>query len=173
MTVRSEQTKFIVVLLCVLLTAVAPWPARTQMLSLWADDAMCGCDFFSTSPYQPFNVYVFLDPDTEGAFSVEYKLKTLPGHFSTARVLSPVVSGATIGTWLGSPGISAPFTSCQTETFWVVNLTMMAPDLNPGYYMLAPNDDSDFMGVTICPDPRPMVAATVYNVFGYNDYCSA
>ncbi len=142
--------------------------SATPVLSLWADDAMTSIDVMTGAPYQPFNVYVFLEPGVDGAFAVEYKLEILPGHFSSAQAINPVVSAATIGVWFGSPGISAPFTSCQTELFWVVNLTMMAPDTAPGYYTLELNDNSQFMGVAICPGDRPMVDATAHDDFGFN-----
>ncbi len=144
-------------------------PATAQQLSLWADEAMTNIDVMTGAAYQPFNVYVFLEPGVDGAFAVEYKLDILPGHFSSAQVINPVVSAATLGVWFGSPGISAPFTSCQVSTFWVVNLTMMAPDTAPGYYVLALNDNSQFMGVATCEEPlRPMVDAIAHNEFGFN-----
>lgn len=126
----------------------------------------------SPGPYSPFNVYVFLETGADGAFAVEYKLTVPAGHFSTVQVVNPVVSGATIGVWYGSPGISAPFTSCQSDLFWVVNLTMMSPDTNPGHYAAVLNDDSQFMGVAICPDPRPLRDASLMNWFMFNDTCA-
>jgi hypothetical protein len=159
------------VLLIIAAIALFAVPASAQVLSLWNDAGQTSCQVTTFGPYTPFNVYVFLEPGLEGAFAVEYKLAILPGHFSTGQAINPIVSAATIGVWFGSPGISAPFTACQTELFWVVNLTMMAPNTEPGHYMLQLNESSNFMGVAICPGTRPLLDATAYNHFGFNDGC--
>jgi hypothetical protein len=149
-------------------------PSEAQMFSLWSDENMTCCDVFPTGPYQPFHVFVFLDPGPDGAFAAEYKLETITGHFSPGgSVIAPFVSSATIGVWYGSPGISAPFTSCQTELVWIIDLVMMAPNVDPGYYTIELNESSNFCGVAICPGSRPLADAGVYNVFGYNTSCSA
>ncbi len=158
-------------IIIVLAMFVISAPAAAQQLSLWADEAQTQCMVTTAAGYQPFNLFVFLEPGVEGAFAVEYKMEILPGHFSTVQTPNPVVSGATIGVWFNSPGISAPFISCQVAPFWVVNLTMMAPDVTPGHYNLTLNDDSNFMGVAICPDPRPLADAIALNQFGFNADC--
>lgn len=146
--------------------------SAASVLSVWADDGMTACETYTAAPYQPFNVYVFLEPGADGAFAVEYKLIAPVGHFATVQTPSPVVSEATIGVWFGSPGISAPFTACQVNTFWVVNLTMMSPNTDPGFYTLELNDNSLFLGVATCEEPlRPMIDGTAYNFFGFNDAC--
>ena len=171
MPVRSEQTKFILILLCLLIAGFLPGSARTQMYSLWGDEEMTTCAFHTTAPYQPFTIYVFLDPGADGAFAAEYKLQGPPGHFSTANVKAAFVSGATIGVPFGAPGMAAPFLSCQNALVWVWQVTCMGPDTNPDFYDLEPNDDSGNLGVAICPGSRPLVDAAVYNHFGYNDAC--
>jgi hypothetical protein len=159
-------------LLIALALFVVSVPASAQQLSLWSDEAMTSCSVTTAGPYTPFPIYVFLEPGPEGAFAVEYKLTTPAGHFSPAgNVINPVVSGATIGVWYGAPGISAPFTSCQVSLFWVIMLNMMAPNTTPGHYAFALNDDSNFMGVAICPDPRPLADAIAINEFGFNADC--
>jgi hypothetical protein len=160
--------KIILTIAAIALFAV---PASANVLSLWADEAMTSCEVTTMAPYTPFNVFVFLEPGVEGAFAVEYMLVVLPGHFSTAQAISPVVSAATIGVWIGSPGISAPFVSCQADLLWVVNLTMMAPDIAPGHYMIVANESAGAMQVAICADPRPLLEATAYNYLGFNDGC--
>ncbi len=159
------------VILTIAAIALFAVPASAHVLSLWADEGMTSCQVEMPGIYTPFNVFVFLEPGTDGAFAVEYKLQILPGHFSNGQVINPNVAAATIGVWIGSPGISAPFTSCQSELLWVVNLTMMAPNTDPGHYMFALNEDSSFMGVAICAGARPLQPATAYNHFGYNDGC--
>jgi hypothetical protein len=159
------------VILTIAAIALLAVPASANVLSLWADEAMTSCQVETQAPYTPFNLFVFLEPGVEGAFAVEYKLEILPGHFSNAQVINPVVAGATIGVWIGSPGISVPFLSCQADLLWIINLTVMAPDTEPGHYMLMANESSGFMQVAICPDPRPLVEATAYNYFGFNDGC--
>ena len=159
------------VLLTIAAIALFAAPASAQVLSLWADEGMTACDITTMAPYQMFNLYVFLEPGADGAFAVEYKLTTPAGHFSPSSVINPVVSAATIGTWINGAGISAPFTSCQADVFWVINLSMMGPDTNPGFYVLGPNDTTGFMGVAICPGTRPMVDGSAYNNFGFNDGC--
>jgi len=169
---KQTRIRSVLIPLVILAGCLVPGPSTAQMFSLWTDEGMTDCDVFLAGPYTPFSVYVFLDPGLEGAFAAEYKLTVLPGHFSPGgNVISPVVSGATIGVWYGSPGISAPFTSCQTELFWIVQLNMMSPNTDPGYYTVEPNDDTGFMGVAICPDPRPLKDAYLYNRFGFNADC--
>ncbi len=157
-------------IIIVLAMFVISAPAAAQQLSLWADEAQTQCSV-QGMPYTPFNVYVFLEPGVEGAFAVEYKMEILPGHFSVGQVINPVVAAATIGVWTGSPGISAPFVSCQASSFWVVNLSMMSPNVDPGHYNLTLNQDSGFMGVAICAGARPLVDAIALNQFGFNADC--
>jgi hypothetical protein len=158
-------------IIIVLAMFVISAPAAAQQLSLWADEGQSQCMVSTVAPYTPFNVYVFLEPGVEGAFAVEYKLEILPGHFSTAQAISPAVSAATIGAWFGSPGISAPFVSCQVAPLWVVNLTMMAPDTAPGHYRIVENESAGAMQIAICADPRPLLEATAVNQFGFNADC--
>lgn len=165
-----ELRQFVI---AILLVGVFAGNGHSQMLSLWGDEAMTACDVQTNAPYQMFDVYVFLEPGVEGAFAVEYKLTTLAGHFSPRSVINPVVSDATIGSWINGNGISAPFTSCQADLLWVINLGMMGPDTVPGYYMLGPNDITGFMGVAICTGNRPLVDASAYNHFAFNDGCMA
>ena len=141
------------------------------MLSLWTDETMTSCEFVTDTPYTPFNIYVFLHPDDDGAYSVTFKISGPQGHVSPEQTPNPVVSGAAMGAWYGAPGIEAPFMNCKSELFWVVRLTMTAPDITPGFYGIFPHDDSQFMGVAICPGDRPLRAADRYNCFGYNDSC--
>lgn len=171
----TRSLAFIMFVLCLALALARPASAQstTPMFSLWADDEMTCCDVYPGGPYQPFNVYVFLHPGSDGAFAAEYKLTALPGHFSVANVKNTFVSPAALGLWLGAPGISVGFTSCQSTVVWIINLTMMAPNTTPGYYVLEQNDDTDFLGVAICPEPRPMVAGIVYNYLGYYAPCTA
>ncbi len=146
--------------------------SAASVLSLWADEGMSACEVYTAAPYQAFNVFVFLEPGMDGAFAVEYMLAAPAGHFAPSMVINPVVSAATIGVWFGEPGISAPFTTCQSELFWVVNLNMMAPNVDPGFYTLELNVNSEFMGVATCEEPmRPMVSGSAYNHFGFNDGC--
>jgi hypothetical protein len=141
------------------------------VLSIWADDAMTSCEVATQGPYQAFSLYVFLEPGADGAFAVEYKLAYPAGHIASVTTPAPFVAAATIGSWLGSPGISAPFTACQTDMVWVVSFTLLSPDTNPGFYMIEPNETTGVLGVAICPGDRPIVDATVYNYFGFNDGC--
>ncbi|MDD3643584.1 MAG: hypothetical protein PHQ19_09005 [Candidatus Krumholzibacteria bacterium] len=160
------------VLLTIAAIALLAAPATAQKFSLWTDATQSACDVTLAAPYTPFHVVVFLEPGIAGAFAVEYKLATPEGHFSPGgNVIAPFVSGATIGNWFGAPGISAPFTSCQTELVWIINLNMMAPNTTAGYYTMELNDNSLFMGVAICPGTRPLVDGTALNHFGFNTGC--
>lgn len=147
--------------------------AASQMYSLFEDDRMCSCDFFPTGPYQPFDVYVYLETPEEGAFAAEYKLSLMPGHFSIEQYIAPFVSAAVTGKWHGSPGISAPFTSCQTGIVIIARLTCMAPDLTPGYYNLEQHDDTGFLGIATCAAGHLWEDAGVLFPFGYNTVCTA
>ena len=161
-------------IICVALSAVClfAFPVHAQMFSLWGDEIMSICEVHTSTPYQPFEIYIFLEPGSDGAFAAEYKMAVPVDHFATVITPNPVVSQATIGVWYGSPGISAPFVTCQTELFWIVHLTMMSPNIVPGYYILELNDDSQFMGVATCEEPmRPMVDGHLYNYFCFNQSC--
>ena len=157
-------------IICVALSVVClvAFPVHAQMFSLWGDEEMTMQGVYAPKPFWPFNVYVFLEPDEDGAFAAEYKLTVPAGHFSIAETPNPVVSAATIGVWYGPPGISAPFIRCQTELFWIVNLRMMSPDTVPGFYRLGLNDNSQFLGVAICEYPRPLLDGYIYNDFLFN-----
>jgi hypothetical protein len=162
-------------LLILLIATISSSTTQAQVFSLWGDEGMTTCEVHTAAPYQPFNVFVFLEPGIDGAFYVQYKLKILPGHFSIGQVINPVVSdAATIGVWFGSPGISAPFTSCQVDLLWIVNLTMMAPNTTPGYYEIKANEDSQLIRVCPCVGPCGRYdndEGFVYNQFGFNETC--
>jgi len=161
------------VLLIIAAIALMAAPATAQKFSLWTDVNQSGCDVMGVGSYTPFHVVVFLEPGLDGAFAAEYKLTTPVGHFSPGgNIIAPFVSGATIGNWYGSPGISVPFVSCQSDLVWIVDLNMMAPvPPDPGYYVLELNESSNFLGVAICPGDRPLIDGTVYNHFGFNTEC--
>jgi len=146
--------------------------AGAQTYSLMADGRMSSCDVFLYGPYQPFDVYVYLETPEEGAFAAEYKMSALPGHFSIAQYIAPFVSEAVAGSWHGSPGISAPFSSCQTGIVIVARLTFMAPDLTPGLYMLEPHEDSGRLGIATCEADHPLEDAYVRFYFGFNTTCT-
>ena len=157
-------------LFCLVLACARP--AYSQIFSLWADEGMNTCEVIDQAPFSPFTVYVFLEPALDGAVAAEYKLTVLAGHFASATNPAPFVSGVTIGSWIGSPGISAPFTACQTGTVWIVNLTMIAPNETSGYYRITPNDNTDFLGIASCQGTRPLIDGTVLTPFGYNAACA-
>lgn len=168
----NRLTVAVCVVLCVALCLVSACAnAQPHVLSLWGSEEMFACDVLHEEPNIPFDVYVFIDPGPDGVYAVEYKLEILPGHYSTQMTIAPIVSGATVGSWIGSPGISAPFNSCQTELTWIVNLTMVAPDIEPGFYTFGPNDHTGAVRVGTCADNRPFEPAEAYNVFGYNESC--
>jgi len=172
----SKRTRNVVSLGIVLsitvlcLGSTCAW-TQNHVFSLWTSETMAACDGYFDAPLQPFEVYVFIDPDTGGVFAVEYKLEILAGHYSTGLTLAPFVSGAAIGSWTGSPGITAPFTECQTELTWIAHMTMEAPDLEPGFYTFQPHDDTGSLLVWICTGTRPEQPVTVYGAFGYNESC--
>ncbi len=150
----------------VLALCFSAFSAHAQFFILWGDEGMTECDVFPLGTAIPFDVYVFLTPGDDGAFAAEYKLVGLPGHLVVDNEPAPFVS-VTMGTPFGAPGISMGFLKCQTETVWVWKVVCMALDLYPGYYMMAPHDDTQFIGVAICPGDRPMVDG-YGSEFGYN-----
>jgi hypothetical protein len=162
-----RSTTVAVVVLC--LACAGAQPASAQMFSLWGDDIMCLGWVEAAAPFMPFHIFVFLDPGPGGAISCEFKLVTPPGHFATDVTPAPFIPDETIASWYGPPGVSVPFLSCQTETVWIVDLTMMASDITPAYYTLAPHDDSSFLGIATCATGYPPAAGTIYNYFGYNE----
>ena len=152
------------VLICVLAV-----PAQGQYFSLWADEGKSTSEFWTSSPYQAFTIYVFLDPGSDGAFGAEYKMTGPAGHFSTGNTPAPFISAAIIGTAYGAPGISAGFMSCQDDTVWLFAVNCMASSVDPGVYTIVQNDNSSFCGIATCEEPdRPLAEAKPYNTFCYN-----
>jgi hypothetical protein len=147
--------------------------ATAQLYSLWEDDRMCSCDFFPTAPYQTFTVYVYLEIPEEGASAAEYKMTTLPNCIAMEQNIAPFVAGTATGKWLGSPGISAPFTSCQTGIIIITWFTFLGMDMTPGYFKIEEHEDSGFLGIATCAAGNPAMDAIVYFIFGYNAQCSA
>jgi hypothetical protein len=144
-------------------------PAHGQYFSLWADEGQTTSEFWTTTAYQAFTVYVFLDSGPEGAFGAEYKMTGPPGHFSTGSSTAPFISAAIMGTPYGAPGVSTGFTSCQNGTVWLFAVNCMASSLDPGMYTIAANDISSFCGIATCAEPdRPLAEAQAYNRFCYN-----
>jgi hypothetical protein len=151
-----------------LICAVAA-PAQGQYFSLWADEGKTTSEFWTSSPYQVFTIYVFLDPGSDGAFGAEYKMIGPAGHFSTGSTAAPFISDAIMGTPYGAPGISAGFMSCQDDTVWLFAVNCMASSVDPGEYEILANDKSSFRGIATCVEPdRPLAEAKVYNSFCYN-----
>ena len=156
-------------LIAAVLVCAFAMPAQGQFFSLWADEGMTTSEFWTSTTYQVFTVYVFLDPGTDGAFGAEYKMTGPAGHFSTGVATAPFISAAIIGSPFGAPGVSAGFTSCQNDTVWLFAVSCMASSLDPGMYRIEANDNSSFRGIATCVEPdRPLAAATIYNSFCYN-----
>ena len=144
-------------------------PAQGQYFSMWADEGKTTSEFWTSSPYQAFTIYVFLDPGSDGAFGAEYKMTGPAGHFSTGNTAAPFISAAIIGSPYGAPGISAGFMSCQDETVWLFAVNCMASSTDPGFYKITENDNSSFCGIATCVEPeRPLAEAKPYNNFCYN-----
>ncbi len=101
-------------------------PAQGQVFSMWADESQTTSEFWTSTTYQLFTVYVFLDPGSDGAYGAEYKMTGPEGHFSTGSSSAPFISAALIGSPYGAPGISAGFTSCQDDTVWLFTVSYMA-----------------------------------------------
>ena len=144
-------------------------PAQGQYFSMWADESQTTSEFWTTTVYQEFTVYIFLDPGADGAFGAEYKMTGPSGHFTTGSSSAPFISAALIGSPYGAPGISAGFTSCQDDIVWLFAVNCMASSLDPGMYTITENDNSSFCGIATCEEPdRPLADATAYNKFCYN-----
>ena len=163
------------VVMTIALSGIWAMPALTQTFSLWSDESMSSCSAYMYQ-YETFTVYVFLEPGPDGAFAAEYKLVVPDSIISISDEPNSFISTAgTIGTPVGPPGISAPFTSCQNSITWVYKHTfILMGQRDPSYITMYPNDDSGFMGVATCEEPmRPMVDASLYNFFGVNSSCTA
>ncbi len=147
--------------------------AAAQMYSLWEDDRMCSCDFFPTTSFETFTVYVYLETPEEGASAAEYKMTTLPNCVMMEQEIAPFVSETITGSWLGSPGISAPFTSCQTGIIIITWFTFLGMDTTPGYFKIEAHETSGFLSINTCETGQPRMDAGVRTLFGYNIGCSA
>ena len=89
----------LVICVSISLLCLVASPAHAQIFSLWGDEAMTTIDVFVTGPLQQFSIYVFLEPDEDGAFAAEYKLSFPAGHFAIMVTPNQVVSQATLGVW--------------------------------------------------------------------------
>jgi hypothetical protein len=144
-------------------------PSQGQQFSLWADEGKSTSEFWTSSAYQPFTIYVFLEPGSDGARGVEYKMTVPSGHFLVESSTAPFVSEAMLGTPFGPPGVSAVFGTCQRSITWVFSLTCMASNTEPGIYSLEPHDETYFFGVVTCIEPgRPKAEGRLLNRFCYN-----
>ncbi|MDD3642399.1 MAG: hypothetical protein PHQ19_02940, partial [Candidatus Krumholzibacteria bacterium] len=148
----------------------SPLAAQTPIFSLWADEEMTIMSVHADS-FETYSFYVFLAPGATGAFGAEYKLTGVEGHFCIESLANTFVSGSTLGTPYGPPGISVPFTSCRTETVWIYRHTVLVlPPVMSGEVRMDPHDDTGFLGIAICPEPRPAVEAGIYNYLDVNNY---
>lgn len=159
------------ILLTIAAIALFAAPASAQMFSLWSDETMSECDFYTAAPYVTYNVYLMLEPGPTGAFGAEYML-TLPlQQLVQVPTPSPAIAVA-MGNATGTPGISLGFLSCQSETFMVYSFLMLALSTDPGYYEVLPHADTGKLIIAECTEPlRPELAANALNKFGFNDAC--
>jgi len=163
--------KLIIPIFISLILCLIPASSHPQVFSLWADESMTTCGIYADQ-YETYTVYVFLDPGTDGAFAAEYQLMLPDSHVSIQDDPNSFISGATIGNPTGPPGIAAPFISCQSSTVWLYRHTVFVwGDRSREWVTLGPNDDSQFCGIAICPDPRPIVDCAMYNYLGVNQGC--
>ena len=157
------------ILIAAVLICTFAVPAQGQFFSLWADEGKSTSEFWTSTPYQAFTIYVFLDPGSDGAFGAEYKMIGPTGHFSTGSTTAPFISAAILGSPYGAPGVSAGFLSCQNDTVWLFAVSCMASGLDPGIYTIEAHDNSSFRGIATCEEPnRPLAEAKTYNSFCYN-----
>ena len=157
------------ILIAAVLICTFAVPAQGQFFSLWADEGKSTSEFWTSTPYQAFTIYVFLDPGSDGAFGAEYKMIGPTGHFSTGSTTAPFISAAILGSPYGAPGVSAGFLSCQNDTVWLFAVSCMASGLDPGIYTIEAHDNSSFCGIATCEEPnRPLAEAKTYNSFCYN-----
>jgi len=143
--------------------------AEPGFLSLWGDEAMTSCEFHTQNPYVIFQLYVFIEPGSEGAYGAEYKLSGGNNHIAVETTISPVV-GWRLGDWLNGYGISAWFVTCQVEPFWIVMFDILPISVDPGYFMIVPHDDTGGLGMFDCISV-PEIYGEVYNQFGFNTGC--
>ena len=161
----------LVISVSILLICLFASPVRSQYyesyMSLYADEERTSYQVFTSGPGQLVDFYVFLHPGSDGAFGVEYKLIGPEGHFLISYIANPFVS-LHFGSPFDYPGVSVAFIKCRTEILWVFHVTIFASTVDPGFYDIVPHDYYEFLGVAICPDPRPLRDAYVLNRLRFN-----
>jgi len=170
--------KKLIIPVLVLVLCSIPATTHSQRFSLWGDEYWVDwCVETDADSATYFSFYVYLEPGVDGAFAAEYKIPSIDEEFTKYICIgyeaNPVVSAATIGNPYGAPGISAPFTSCQTDELWIYKINMVALFVKEKKYItIEPHDYSDFMGIATCQEPlRPMKDAYLWNNFRINNCC--
>ena len=159
------------ILLTIAAIALLAAPASAQVYSLWSDEEMQVCDFHTEDIYVYYTVFIMVEPGPDGVSGAEYKLIAPPGANFNEVLASPFASAA-LGSVVGAPGNSVAI-ACQTELFWLYSFRMLVmPESEPGMFQILPHDDTGLISVSTCELPlKPIIDATVYNYFGFNEAC--
>ena len=165
------------ILICILLSSInqSVSAADRPTITLWTDAEQSHCEFYTDSSNVNFDIYVVLEPGPDGAFGAAYKINIPENHFMVEHEPASFViydpDYPNYGVPAGPPGVTAPFSSCQTETVVIWRITCTSTNTDPAQYWFAPHDISGIFVVAICPNPHPLVDLFTYNCFGYNQWC--
>ena len=158
------------ILLTIAAIALFAVPASAQVYSIWGAMEMNTCSA-DVAQYQPFDVYLFIQPGPLGVRAAEYMFTGIDGLTAS---LSEEVAASTLtqGAPLGSPGYTTAFAECYTDMFIVWHWTFV--DLvggTTGHFMVVDHELYEHITIAICDEDRTEADATVYNYFGVNTGC--
>jgi len=146
--------------LLLLISILSCSSSSAQIIGLWQSEI--GSSDYCISNHAAFDVYVFLEPDSNGAMAVEYKLILPDSNLFVAQAIQYnefVRTDIIIGDPFSS--IAMAFSSCQLSTVWVQKISftnVTEPPVLGGEIRLSYPDWSwKTINVAICEDPRPLV----------------
>ncbi len=102
-TFSRSGTEMKKVLLTIAAIALLAAPASAQVYSLWSDETMTSCDFFTEDTYVFYDVFLMITPGPTGVSGAEYTLSMPPGYNINSSVASTLIS-LTLGSDVGDPG---------------------------------------------------------------------
>jgi hypothetical protein len=159
------------ILLTIAAIALFAVPASAQVLSLWGDVDMTTCDYFGPG-FVLFDVYLVLEPPTEGAFAAEYQLlfpSNMLAQFTYPSTSIAIVKDAVTG----PPGVSIGFDVCQYSPLVLYRFQMFPFSEVAGYITIIENTIVNAIQIANCIEPyRPKMPCSVYNYFGFNAACN-
>ena len=125
---------------------------------LYADDGRYSQEV-DAGMYQPFRIYVWVEPGDNGVYGVEYALSLPETYFMTGVTLNPVYVSVALGDPYG--GHSVALSMCANSWFWVdyIDCICINPD-NQELVWVQPHPDVEVVQIASCLEGHPIEAVT-------------